>query len=187
MYHGFGKFCVATKGLAIHKLPMTSTARLRGAARRFGALTLCLVSSCGGRVEPDPDRETLFATATDGSIQHAHSCEEVRNAEVSSPNGLLPKPASDALRSRIDEAEIGDVRKCLAEVETYDECFLALPCDAFAEATQPVWLAGADAAPCGCGVVSMPFAGPLPQTLASCASLLPVSVAPARPGFSCPE
>jgi len=155
-------------------------------ARRFGPVALCLVQGCGGRAEPDPDREALFATATNGSIQRAHPCEAVRRAEISSANGLLTKSALDALRSRIEGADVGEVKRCLADVNAYDECFLELPCDAFADAAVPAWLAGADLAPCACGVVQMPFAGPLPQNLGACIGILPVEVAPPRPGFSCP-
>jgi hypothetical protein len=155
--------------------------------RRLGALTLCLVSGCGGRVEPDPDREALFETTTNGSIQRAHRCEDVRRAEISSVNGPVPKSESNALRGRIEEAERSDVQRCLADVKAYNECFFELPCDVFAEASSPAWLLGVNAAPCACGVVDMPFAGPLPQTLASCVGILPVEVAPPRPGFSCPE
>jgi hypothetical protein len=143
--------------------------------------------ACGGRTEPDPDRDALFATATNGAIQRAAPCEEVRTAEVSSSNGLLRQSDLDALRGRIARAEIGDIQRCLAEVNAYNECFLALPCTAFADNAVPAWLAGVSAAPCACGVVDAPFGGPLPQTLANCVGILPVRVAPARPGFACPK
>jgi len=157
-------------------------------AQRLGPLTLCLLSACGGRAEPDPDREALFATASNGSIQRSHPCEEVRRAEASSLNGLLPKSDWDELRSRIEAAELSDVQRCLADVNAYNECFLALPCDAFAYGAVPAWLAGAFAAPCACGVVYMPFAGPLPQSLASCVGILPVGgSSAARLGSLCPE
>ncbi len=163
--------------------------------RRF--LVLCLVCGCGGRGELDTEREGFFAILTNGAIQHDHRCAAVRNAESSTRNGFLPQAAVNALRSRIANADLSDVERCLADVEVYDKCFLDLPCTAFtAETAHPVWLAGSAAAPCGCGVdfrgVAGPFASPmLPEVLSSCASLLPVAALPPRPGVpsgqSCTE
>lgn len=146
-----------------------------------------LLVGCGGQVDWGPDREALFVTATSGSTQHDHSCQHVRDEEFSLHNGLLTKSQADALHARIADADVSDVQRCLAEVQAYNECFLALPCDAFSDRPVPAWLLGADAAPCACGVVAMPFAGPLPATLNDCTAILPVAVAPPRLGVTCPD
>ena len=157
-------------------------------------LALCLVCSCAGRTESAPERDELFAIVTDGSIQRRHPCEIVRDAEVSSRNGFFPKLALDAFRTRLETAELVDAQHCLADVRAYNQCFLALPCKAFDPAALPAWLLGAEGAPCGCGVVGAdrtpgPFAtrGVLPDTLAGCAGLLPISAGPPRPVAACPD
>jgi len=160
---------------------------LTKASRRLIPLLLWLASSCGGRDESDPAREALFQTVAGGSVQHDHPCPDVRAAEVSASNGILPESVWDGLRTRIAEADLAAVQGCLAEVQAYNRCFLDLPCDAFANSHSPAWLVGADAAPCACGVVLRPFGGTLPKNLASCIGILPVSVAPSRPGVGCPE
>jgi hypothetical protein len=158
-------------------------------ARRLIPFGLLVLFSCAGRSEWGPDREALFVIVTTGSAQHDHPCQQVRDAELSSRNGFLTKALTDTLRERIAEAELGDVQRCLADVQVYNQCFLGLACDAFMDGAgaAPAWLLGADAAPCACGVVRMPFAGPLPTSLASCIGILPVSIGPPRSGFACPE
>ena len=155
-----------------------------------GLLTfaVCLALSCGGRTAPDPDREALFTIVTDGALQRAHACQEVRNREVSLENGSLPESRAAALRERIDRAELSDVQLCLTQTRAYDTCFLSVTCDVLATTgALPAWLLGPEAAPCACGVdtehLEQPFAeGPLPETLAACVGLLPISRAPTRPG-----
>jgi hypothetical protein len=162
--------------------------RLTGAPQRLiPPLLLLLASSCGGRDEPDPDRQALFETVTRGSVQHDHPCANARVAEWSASNGLIPESALEALRIRIAQADLATVQGCLAQVQEYDQCFLDLPCDSFAESMVPAWLLGSNAAPCACGVVFMPFAGPLPTNLATCTGILPILVAPPGPGVGCPE
>lgn len=152
----------------------------------FGVL---LLLGCAGRSEWGPDREALFVIATSGSTQRGHACQQARDAEFSSRTGFLTKSMADALRQRLSEAELGDVQRCLEDVEMYNQCYLDLPCDAFTDGAGhvPAWALGANTAPCACGVVHMPFGGPLPASLASCIGILPVSSGPARPGFSCPS
>ena len=152
-----------------------------------------LVFGCAGQGRPDPDRDALFATVTNGSIQRGHTCPEVRDAEISSRNGELPMSVTSAVQRNIEDAELGDVQRCLAEVKSYNQCFLDLPCEAFSSGTTPAWLLGAEAAPCGCGVDTEkvppgPFAtrGVLPDTLAACAGLLPILSPLPRPIVSCP-
>jgi len=162
----------------------------------FFLLALCAASSCSGRTELalDPDRDALFAIVTNGSVQRDHVCQVVRDAEVSAQNQLLPESIESALRARIDSAKLADVQRCLAEVQSYNDCYLDLPCDAFASGTLPAWLLGSALAPCGCGVdtekkVSAgPYAlrSPLPDTLAACTGILPTSPPPPSPGEACP-
>jgi hypothetical protein len=151
---------------------------------------LCLVCGCGGRGELETEREGLFSIVTNGAIQRDHHCEKVSSHEISTRNGFLPEAAVSALHSRIADTNLGDVERCLAEVQVYNTCFLDLPCSAFtSETALPAWLAGSSAAPCGCGVDDQsppgPFAGPtLPKVLSSCIGLLPVAGLPPRPGLA---
>jgi hypothetical protein len=162
---------------------------LRTAPRLVPFGLLLLLFSCAGRSEWGPDREALFIIATSGSTQRDHACQEVRDAEFSSRNGFVTETMADALRQRIAEAKLSDVQRCLEDVQAYNQCYLDLPCGAFADGAGavPAWALGANSAPCACGVVQMPFAGPLPSSLASCIGILPISVGPARPGFACPS
>lgn len=149
---------------------------------------VCLALSCGGRTAPDPDREALFTIVTDGALQRAHPCQEARNVEASLKNGFLPESNAALLRERIEHAELSDLQLCLTQVRAYNVCFLSVSCDLLATTgALPAWLLGPEAAPCACGVdtehLAEPFAdGPLPETLAACVGLLPISRAPARPG-----
>ncbi len=114
--------------------------------------------------------------------------KKARNGEVSLTNGFLPESDAAALRERIERAELSDVQLCLTQTHAYDACFLGVSCDVLATTgALPAWLLGPEAAPCACGVdtehLAEPFAdGPLPETLAACVGLLPISRAPARPG-----
>ncbi len=162
---------------------------LRASAARFILLVL-LLFGCGGRSEWGPDREELFVSATSGSTQHEHPCQNVQDTEFSLRTGFLTKSMADALHERIAQADADDVHRCLADVQTYNRCFLALPCEVLADATTPAWLLGDQSAPCACGVVHEslgPFAGPVPSSLSNCIGILPVTVGPPRPGIGCPE
>ena len=149
---------------------------------------VCLALSCGGRTAPEPDREALFTIVTDGALQRAHPCQEVRNREISFRNGFLPESHAAALRERIDRAELSDVQLCLTQTRAYDACFLSVSCDVLATTGNlPAWLLGPEAAPCACGVdtehLLTPFAAsPLPEGLTACVGLLPIARAPRRPG-----
>ena len=168
--------------------------KIRKPNQRLLTFAVCLALSCGGRTAPDRDREALFTIVTDGALQRAHPCPEARNDEVSLKNGFLPESAAAALRERIEHAELSDVQLCLTQVLAYDACFLSVSCDVLAATgAAPAWLLGAKVAPCACGVdtehLPNPFVDrPLPETLTACVGLLPISLAPARPGESsaCP-
>jgi len=167
---------------------------LRTESKQFAPLALCFALGCsGGAVAADPERVTLFETVTNGSIQRAHPCQMVRDTEASLR--FLPEADLTALRIKIGQAELDDVRICLAQVQAYDECFSEVPCDALEYGRHPAWLLGSELAPCACGVdtehLNQPFGthGVLPDTLAACTGLLPISHPQVRPGESgqCPE
>ena len=149
-------------------------------------------ASCGG--DGETDREQLYRLVSSGAVQRAHACLAVREAEQSIWKGYMPTVLWQVLRERIDAAESEHVMRCLDEIVEYNACFSELPCDAFEERTQPAWVEGINFAPCGCGVVDFapapgPFVdtlGPLPDSLAWCAGLLPLSHPAPGPMFTCP-
>jgi hypothetical protein len=162
-----------------------------GFGARIAAVITALAGGCGGESESDRDR--LFSLVSGGSVQRAHACREVRDSEISVLAGGVPAAAWEALRARIQRADIEDVTRCLAEVREYNACFYDLPCTAFESREQPAWLYGSNLAPCGCGISSSMFEGPfvlslgpLPDNLASCVDLLPLGPLPPHPGFTCP-
>jgi len=158
-------------------------------------LLVCLFISCAGGCSGDSnsDRQALFDTVTSGSLQHDHPCQEVRAHEASVRRlGSIPIEYVSALQVRIDQAPLENVTSCLIAVQAYDECFRALSCNAFTDTTQPAWMMGSEAAPCGCGVEDRsraPFGGPrLPASLSACINLLPIGAGPPKPGVpSCNE